>query len=80
MEYPEFIGFDSARGPDISGLVVNGIAISRQQVRTISNKRARKLRKRGELVCWSVDLGSYYWRMRRNIKPEDFYRKEDSCT
>lgn len=29
--------------------------------RKISNRRARKLRKRGELVKWSYDLDSYVW-------------------
>lgn len=29
--------------------------------RQISNRRARKLRKRGEFVRWSVELQSYIW-------------------
>lgn len=29
--------------------------------RVVCNRRARKLRKRGEFVQWSVELNSYYW-------------------
>ena len=35
--------------------------VSAKVYRMVSARRARKLRKRGEYVRWSIELNSYYW-------------------
>ncbi len=37
------------------------VRLRAKSYRIVSSRRARKLRKRGESVWWSVELDSYIW-------------------
>lgn len=63
------LGIDVGDNPDFSVEMNAAGEITRyQQIRIVSPKRARKLRKRGEHVFWHEPYGALCWRMWRDAE------------